>query len=547
MTNDAVPPPGTVIAEKYRIERLIGEGGMGAVLAATHLHLRTEVALKFLLGGGAKNPAQAERFAREARIGATLNSDYIVRVSDTGVHDGDIPFMVMEYLHGHDLSRHAQLGDLATPMVVTYMLQVCEALAEAHAKEITHRDLKPANLFVVKRADGRAHVKVLDFGIAKMVDHLGLDSDLTKTTALMGSPLYMPPERLRTAKEADPRGDIWALGAILFELLCGKAVFSGDTLPVVCSNILNQEPRQVSEHRPDRGSAFDAIVARCLRKKKEERYPNVAALAADLAPFAPSDASDAVERMCRLLGITAASLVHVSTLPGFPKPPAQSAAQVGFAKTVAIEDEAPAGSTKQDGTPAGAMGVQPPPAAAASTTGGHGAQSLASAAAEAAAQYANQPSAHHAPGITTSLESTALPSRRSDEPSRWPAVAVGALLVSILAGGGIWYATNGGDGDAGAATDAAAAAAAGDKQPAAEGTAAAEPTGAAAAGDATAGEAVAPAPSASSAASAAATASASATAVMAPPRPLAPFRRPPLATAAPQPTGNGDDLFDDRK
>src|SRR6188768_2962187 len=201
---------GHVLAGKYRIERVLGQGGMGVVVAATHLQLGERVALKFLLPQAIHNPEAVERFAREARAAVKIKSEHVARVSDVGLLESGAPYMVMEYLEGYDLSTWLQQrGPLPVEQAVEFILQACEAIAEAHALGIVHRDLKPANLFVIQRADGVLSVKVLDFGISKATGLIG-SGDMTTTSAVMGSPYYMSPEQMGSTKDTDTRADIWA-------------------------------------------------------------------------------------------------------------------------------------------------------------------------------------------------------------------------------------------------------------------------------------------------------------------------------------------------
>ena len=198
---------GEVVAGKYRVDRVLGTGGMGVVLAATQVDLDRRVAIKFLLPAALKNPEVVARFSREARSAAKIQSEHVARVIDVGVLPTGAPYMVMEYLDGSDLAQRISAGErLPLAEAVRYVLEACEALAEAHAAGIVHRDLKPANLFLARRPDRTSSVKVLDFGISK--SPVG-DGGITSTQAVMGSPLYMSPEQLVSAKRVDHRTDIW--------------------------------------------------------------------------------------------------------------------------------------------------------------------------------------------------------------------------------------------------------------------------------------------------------------------------------------------------
>ena len=231
---EGVPSPGDVVLGKYRVERVLGVGGMGCVVAAQHTTLDQLVAIKFLLAKAAKNPQNVQRFTREAQAAARIRSDHVAKVSDIGALPDGSPYMVMEYLEGEDLAdRLTRGGALGVPQAVHFVLQACEALAEAHRAGIVHRDLKPANLFVTQLPAGGQRIKVLDFGISKIEVEPGKGDNLTKTSTLMGSPLYRSPEQMMSAKDADARADIWALGVILYELVAGSPPFLGATLPEI--------------------------------------------------------------------------------------------------------------------------------------------------------------------------------------------------------------------------------------------------------------------------------------------------------------------------
>src|SRR5215471_9452446 len=261
-----LPRENDVIAGKYRVERIIGRGGMGVVVAAWHLELDQRVALKFLMPELVERGESAERFRREARAAARIKSEHVVRVLDVGNWDGNAPYMVMEYLDGRDLSAELrERGQLTARECVDYVLQAIEAVAEAHALGIVHRDLKPENLFLSKRADGSRTVKVLDFGISKTI-MLGSSEEqsLTQTATIMGSPFYMSPEQMRAPRNVDARSDIWALGAILYDLLAGQPPYVAETIPQLCTMMLESDPAPLREIRPEVPPELEAVVARCL-------------------------------------------------------------------------------------------------------------------------------------------------------------------------------------------------------------------------------------------------------------------------------------------
>ncbi len=211
---------GTVLLQKYEISRVIGQGGMGMVALARHLQLQQPVAIKLLLPEVLDKDLVVQRFLREAQASVRLRSEHVCRVLDVGQLDNGAPYMVMEYLDGTDLDGLLrQKGPLAYGEAVDFVLQACEALAEAHSLGIVHRDLKPANFFLTQRADGSPLVKVLDFGISKTLSPI--EESLTTTQAVLGTPAYMSPEQLRSSKHVDARSDIWSLGVVLYELCTG--------------------------------------------------------------------------------------------------------------------------------------------------------------------------------------------------------------------------------------------------------------------------------------------------------------------------------------
>lgn len=292
--------PGDVLAGKFEVERLLGEGGMGVVVSARHLELDQRVAVKFLLPEIAKRPDAAERFRREARAAVKIRSEHVARVLDVGGSDG-VPYMVMEYLEGHDLADELnERGPLPVDEAVGFVLQACEAVAEAHAAGIVHRDLKPANLFLARRADGSRLVKVLDFGISKSVSGTSAaDLSLTATSALIGSPLYMSPEQMHSAKNVDGRTDIWALGAILFQTLTNRPPYVATSIPELCNALLNDAPPPLSDFRSDVPPALSDAITKALTKDKTLRWQTVGELASALAEFAP-EAKIHAERAARM-------------------------------------------------------------------------------------------------------------------------------------------------------------------------------------------------------------------------------------------------------
>jgi len=243
--------PGDVLAGKYRVERVLGAGGMTVVVAALHTQLDERVALKLLLPQALARPDAVARFGLAARAAARLRSNHAVRVSDVGTLENGSPYVVMEYLDGRDLSTWiTQEGALPAEQAIDFLLQACEAVGEAHSLGIVHGDLKPANLFCVRRFNGQQLIKVRDFGFAM------------PTTA--GAP-----EQLDASKGVDARSDIWSLGAILFELLTGAKV-DNDPAPLPSAVL------------PGAAAALRPILARCLEKDRDLRFQTVAELVSAL-------------------------------------------------------------------------------------------------------------------------------------------------------------------------------------------------------------------------------------------------------------------------
>ncbi|MEY4551300.1 MAG: hypothetical protein RL685_7495 [Pseudomonadota bacterium] len=308
--------PGTVIAGKFRVERVLGQGNMGVVVLATHLQLDQQVALKFLLPSSLAQAEVEARFAQEARAAAKIKSEHVVRVLDVSTLDSGEPYIVMEYLEGTDLAKQmARRGPMSMSQAVASVLQACEALAEAHAAGIVHRDLKLSNLFVASYPDGQPCIKVLDFGISKY-SIPGSDPDLsmTGTAAVMGSPLYMSPEQMRSTRNVDGRSDIWALGIILYELVSGRVPFDAQTMPLLCSMVLQDEPPPLGSRVRDLPRGFEAVVLRCLAKDRNKRYQSVNELAVALAEFAPPEALRSLQRISRLAAGSPASVKQLDTV-----------------------------------------------------------------------------------------------------------------------------------------------------------------------------------------------------------------------------------------
>jgi len=342
MSVDAGVREGDIIAGKYRIDRVLGAGAMGVVVAAHHLKLEEHVAIKFLQPEALANAEAVLRFDREARAAVRIKSEHVARVFDVGTLENGAPYMVMEYLEGGDLAAWLQQrGTLPIEQAVEFILQALEAIAEAHGLGIVHRDLKPANLFVVRRADGLYAIKVLDFGISKLsisgrtslaVGEIGrfpLDAaevggalgrrgdgmSMTKTAAAMGSPFYMSPEQIQSARDVDARTDIWAIGIILWELLTGKVPFGGATMPELCMRIIAAPLPPLRDRWPDAPVDIEPIIVRCLEKDRRKRFANVAELAVALGEFGPKRARSSVDRIVRVVSASGMSVSALDLAP----------------------------------------------------------------------------------------------------------------------------------------------------------------------------------------------------------------------------------------
>ena len=298
MRQGGIANVGDVLADKYRVERILGIGGMGMVVLATHLELESQVAIKFMLPAALESTDAAARFLREARATSRLTNDHVCRVTDVGRFEGGQPYIVMEYMEGYDVGTLLKRkGAQPVAVAVDYILQACEGMAEAHGHGIVHRDLKPDNLFLATRADGDQIIKILDFGISKAA----VTGIATKTGDIMGSPAYMAPEQMQSTKDVDQRADIWSLGVILYQLISGRMPFIADTLPALCLAVINEEPPSLESIRKDLPHGLAQVVMKCLSKNRDERYLNVHQFGQALLPYAKPEATAAVTRIRGML------------------------------------------------------------------------------------------------------------------------------------------------------------------------------------------------------------------------------------------------------
>ncbi|HEY0139117.1 MAG TPA: serine/threonine-protein kinase, partial [Nannocystis sp.] len=280
-----------VIAKRYRIERVLGAGGMGVVAAAEDVKTGTPVAIKFLIHHAAgEYDGLLERFVREAQALLRVQSEHVVRVLDVGNLANGAPFIVMERLEGEDLNAalHSR-GPLSPEEVVDALAQACIAVAAAHACGIIHRDLKPANLFMTRQPNGAGVLKVLDFGVSKLGEEGA--PELTQASTMVGSAYYMSPEQMNGMRELDGRSDIWSLGVTAYELLTGKLPFDGSSIAEVCAQVLYEPPKSPLLLRPDLPPALCDVVLRCLSKDREQRHANADELAEALLGSLPAQAT----------------------------------------------------------------------------------------------------------------------------------------------------------------------------------------------------------------------------------------------------------------
>lgn len=275
-----VPRVGDRVADKYVVERVVGAGGMGHVLAVRHLKLDQLFAMKVLDPELADDADALARFGREARAMAALTSPYTVRVYDVAELPNKLPYLVMDYLKGEDLGRTLRReGALPIEDAVRYIDQACEALEEAHAAGLVHRDLKPQNLFLAEDGKGNKSVRVLDFGIARAFGgKMGKVVTITRHGDVLGTLSYMAPEQIRSARSVDPRSDIWAIGACLYRLLTNTRPFVAAGEGGLVEVILTKDPHPIREIRPEVPAALAFVVDRCMKKKPDDRFASVTEL-----------------------------------------------------------------------------------------------------------------------------------------------------------------------------------------------------------------------------------------------------------------------------
>jgi len=273
---------GSTVAGKYHIDRLIGRGGMGAVFQATHAAIGKRVALKFLGAGASADADATTRFQREAQAASLAESPHIVQIFDAGRSEQGLPFLVMELLSGEDLRerlrREGRLEPSAAEQIAT---QILKALRQAHDAGIVHRDLKPDNVFLCRREGEASFVKIVDFGISKLERRASADT-LTHQGAILGTAFYMSPEQAQSFPDIDGRTDLFSVGALLYEMLCGEPPHGGPTFEAVLIAICTRDAPDVRKSAPNVPDALANVVARALKRERSERYQSASDMLADL-------------------------------------------------------------------------------------------------------------------------------------------------------------------------------------------------------------------------------------------------------------------------
>jgi serine/threonine protein kinase len=363
------PLPGEVLDGKYRIEHLLGEGGMGAVAKATHMLRRAPVALKFMSPAVLALQGAVERFVNEGVAASQIDSDHVVKVFDVGRMPSGAPYLVMEYLDGCDLSQllAREGGRLDPTRVVHFGLQILRALQTAHASGIIHRDMKPSNCFVINKDGEVDFVKLVDFGISKVRsdDAEGRPANLTRTNSALGTPLYMSPEQARSPRDVDHRADLYSVGAILYELLTGRTPYTAESgeYTEILFKIFTTDPVPLRSLQPEISEGLAAVVHHALVRDPNVRFGSASDMAEALAPFA--DARSA-QVMARVRGGRGRSLLPPSQ--GFVQGLGAGPSSQGFVPGLGASSQgfvpgaggAPPSSVRAITSPPGSDALRPP-------------------------------------------------------------------------------------------------------------------------------------------------------------------------------------------
>lgn len=346
---------GDLVRGKYRIQRLIGDGGMGSVYEARHEALNTQVALKFLHADLARRPGLAARFAREARIAAGIQSPHVTRVNDVDTTEDGAPFIVMELLQGQSLATllgKEPSGRLSPDEAIDFALQILAGLEAAHARGVVHRDLKPDNVFVTPSPGGPL-IKIFDFGIAKVRESKEFSRGLTHAGILMGTPEYMAPEQLYSAAGVDHRADLYSLGVMLFEMLSGRLPAEGESAAAIVTQVQMGTARRLGELMPDLPAGLISVVETALAPDPAHRFDSAFAMRNALAHFA-TNLSHAGQLAARPGSVTTPPVSTAARPPSRLAPQAPPVAQVG-----GLPDTVPPDHASSDSSTTERPGVDP--------------------------------------------------------------------------------------------------------------------------------------------------------------------------------------------
>ncbi|AKT43113.1 serine/threonine-protein kinase [Chondromyces crocatus] len=324
--------PGDIVAGKFRLERLVGRGGMGTVWSGRHLRLDMPVAIKFMEAGAGEAPDARQRFEREARAAAQIRSPHVVQVLDHGVDDDSPPYIVMELLEGEDLGgRLRRVGRMSLEDFEPILTQAAKGLRRAHESGIVHRDLKPTNIFIA-HVDDEEIVKLLDFGVAKV--RWGSLGHETQTGTLLGSPTYMSPEQARGHRTVDHRSDLWSLGVIIFRAITGSKPFTADSIAELIIKVCIEPAPLASQFLPGLPPELDAFFVRAFQQDPDRRFQGAMEMAAEFSAIARPASS----RSPRGLGVPSLPPPAASTVEDEPSSPSDPMpAEVFLQARVALE------------------------------------------------------------------------------------------------------------------------------------------------------------------------------------------------------------------